>query len=486
MLLKKSLTHAGVLISLIILVVLMLFNWDKCFVNPIAKWLEPAKIPPAQSTKKQEGFENAIPQGIDTRDIELDLNPTARQVKISFTGVVAPSEYAVKSYLLVMAKYDKDLNKVGSMDVKLSEEAGGQTLYDNILAFTKKYSGTLTTDRQTKIKSLSELSDISSSDVMNSFIGTPIFNNKTLVDLSVQPTQEIPMFFELLDIIYKHQLTRKSAPKNLKTIYRELQYIYTDLPIETIPVPTGKDKNYDYLELDTDNLKAAADLKIALANFPALKNALSPTGDVAGKPKKIVIDALRAYINELIRNIETSLEVVSGNICDPTTNKCTYTFTQVEPADPQGNIYYYKLGIGVIYVKTATGDEKISKINAYSFGSGNKLQYFRVDTNIADQERLLKRLAELETVSAQKALQQPSNGDTSSLQSGSSSQMDAYLNMLKPYLGNYPDEYLLGTAEGKELTLDKYLNQSLASGQININADLSGLTPKTTAMAASV
>ena len=47
MLLKKSLTHAGVLISLIILVVLMLLNWDKCFVNPIEKWFESDKIPPA-------------------------------------------------------------------------------------------------------------------------------------------------------------------------------------------------------------------------------------------------------------------------------------------------------------------------------------------------------------------------------------------------------------------------------------------------------
>jgi len=208
---------------------------------------------------------------------------------------------------------------------------------------------------------------------------------------------------------------------------------------------------------------------------------------VAGKPKKIVVDALRSYISELMRNIESNLDVVSGNICEPSTNKCSYIFTQVVPADPQGNIYYYKLGIGVIYVKTATGEETLSTINAYSFGSGNKLQYFRVDTNIADQERLLKRMAELETVSSQKALQQPStNGISNGGQAGHASQMDAYLNMLKPYLGNYPDEYLLGTAEGKELTLDKYLNQSLASGQVNINADFTGLTPRTTAMAATI
>jgi len=270
MLLKKTLTHTGVLLSLIILVVLMLFNWDKCFVNPIAKWFGSDKIPPAQSTKKLESFENDanLQKGIDTRDIELDLNPTAKQVKVTFTGVTAPAEYAVKSYLLVMAKYDKDLNKVGSMDVKLSEEVGGQTLADNLLAFKKKYSGTLTADRQAKIISLGELDDINASDVMNLFIGTPILNNKTLVDLSSQPTQEINMYFELLDIIYKHQMTRKSEPKNLKTIYRELRDIYTDLPLETVPIPVGKDKNYDYLELDMDNLKAVADLKMALANYP--------------------------------------------------------------------------------------------------------------------------------------------------------------------------------------------------------------------------
>jgi hypothetical protein len=178
-----------------------------------------------------------------------------------------------------------------------------------------------------------------------------------------------------------------------------------------------------------------------------------------------------------------------SNVCSPDTRKCAYTFTQVEPADPQGNIYYYKLGVGVIFINNTTGTEKLSKIKAYTFGQGNKLQYFRVDTDLADQERLLKRLEELERVNSQKALQQQQT-NTSDGQIDSRSQsvagINVYMDMLKPYLGNYPNEYLLGTEQGRELTLDKYFYQSLAAGQINVMADFSGLTPSTTASAGSL
>ena len=498
MLLKKSLTHVGVLISLIILVVLLLANWNKCIANPLRNWLPTKPTKPVQ----REGFATpptidvALGKGVDPRDITIDLEPTSRKVKVSFTGVDTengiPTGYEIKSYLMVLAKYDKDLNKVGTLDVKLSEEAGARTFVEDLTAFTKKYDGTLSQARITAMKDTdsTKITETSTTlQVLRAFLGN--VSATGLKDLNTQPTQEIGIFFELLGMVYKYKLSA-TPPSTLAGLYEELKGIYPALPANPSTTLANGDRNYDYLAIDEDNKKGAADLKRAMANLKDLREDINnplPTPTSASSPNATVIDALRAFMEELIRMAESEPESATGNICDAATDKCTYTFTQVEPADPQGNVYYYKLGVGVIFVNTTDGSEKISKIKAYSFGSGNKLQYFRVDTALNDQERMLKRLEELERTSMQQALQQPAgtaDGSDGSVASGAPAQMDAYLNMLKPYLGNYPDEYLLGTETGKELTLDKYLNQSLAAGQVNINADLSGLTPKTTQMAGSV
>lgn len=443
-----------------------------------------------------EGFaptiDAALGKGVDARDITIDLEPSARQIKVAFTGLGAddiPSGHQIKSYLLVLAKYDKDLNKVGTLDVKLSEEAGARTFVEDLAAFTKKYSGSLTQSRIAAMKDTDATKITESSkatQVLKAFLGNTSATD--LKDLNNQPTQEIEMFFELLGMVYKYKL-RASTPSTLADLYSDLRTIYPVLPVNPSPTPTSGDRNYDYLAIDLDNKKGAADLKRAMSNLKDLREDINnplptPTTD---KPSSAVIDALRSFMEELILMAESGTDSGAGKMCDAATNKCMYTFTQVEPADTQGNIYYYKLGVGIIFVNTMNGSEIISKIKPYSFGSGNKLQYFRVDTALNDQERLLQRLNELDKLSTQRVLLQPMGGQDGNTDSGSgtSAQMDAYLNMLKPYLGNYPDEYILGTETGRELTLDKYLNQSLAAGQVNINADLSGLTPKTTSMASS-
>lgn len=484
MILKKSMTHAGVLISLIILVILLLVSWDKCFVLPIQKWFSSEPSTTVSSTVPVvEGFDadadNEAARGIDSREIKVELMPTSQKVAVTFPAFkpvnksAYDSTYAVKSYLLVLAKYDKDLNKIGTLDVKMSEEAGGRTLKEDLVSYTEKYGGSLTSTRKTALQNIAN--DSTAQTVLKTFLGSSS-TNPQLSDLNNQPTQEVGMFFELLGLVYKH------STKTLRTIYEELAVIYPKLPaINISQTPTG-DANYDYLSVSSvSNKEAAADFKKALANFAGLKGPLNldpaytkPVDVVL--PNDSIISELRAFMEEQIRLVESDVVAATGNICDSATNMCKYTFNQILPSDAQGNIYYYKLGVGVIHVNKSTGEDKISKIKPYTFGTGGKLQYFRVDTTLADQEKLLRRLEELERASAQKALQQPLSeiGGTTNAQNGSA-QMDAYLNMLKPYMGNYPDEYLMSSAQNRELTLDKYIGESLAMGQININADLSNL-----------
>jgi hypothetical protein len=487
MLLKKQLTHVGVLISLIILVVLLLANWNKCFVNPLEQWLRPAAKP--ESTKVvSESFEATVAKGIDPRDITLDLNPPAREVKVGFTGIFntdVPVNHVVKGYLLVMAKYDRDLNKVGTLDVKITEESGGQTLATDLKKYTDKYSGSLTQSRQDMINKLANnMSRETAQSILKAFLPSSASTQPVLANLNDLPTQELGMFFELLGLVYKYQMSEPTL-KPLKTIYDELRVIFNKLPpANPTPTPNG-DANYDYLQISTStndkNKQAASDLSKAMNNFAALKSVINPIAEPTSsiEPKKLVVDTFREFLQSLVKQINSGEEQLVSTVCDPATKKCSYTFMQVEPTDPQGNIYYYKLGIGAIFVNTTDGTEKLSKITAFTFGQGNKLQYFRVDTNLDDQEKLLKRLEALERVSAQKAIQQPGStqdGTVSAhgLTASAGNGINAYMNMLKPYIGNYPDEYLLGTLQGKELTLDKYLNQSLAAGQINIFADFSG------------
>jgi hypothetical protein len=390
-----------------------------------------------------------------------------------------------------MAKYDRDLNKVGTLDVKLTEESGGQTLATDLKAYTDKYAGVLVQSRADMINSL-RASNATAQSVLKAFLPNGSPAQPTLANLNDLPTQEIGMFFELLGLIYKYQV-KEPTNRLLNTIYDELRTIFPMLPPSNpTPTPAG-DANYDYLQIATSatdkNKQAATDLTKSINNYSVLKTALNPVADIANNPKKIVVDAFRDWFQELLKRILAGEEEMVSNVCSPDTRKCAYTFTQVEPADPQGNIYYYKLGVGVIFINNTTGAEKLSKIKAYTFGQGNKLQYFRVDTDLADQERLLKRLEELERVNSQKALQQQQTNTSDGQIDGRSQSVagiNVYMDMLKPYLGNYPNEYLLGTEQGRELTLDKYFNQSLAAGQINVMADFSGLTPSTTASAGSL
>lgn len=492
MLLKKSLTHAGVLISLIILVVLLLANWNKCFVNPIEQWLRPANTAAitgsTNQSKQAEGFNTDITtatnKGVESRDITVEVIPTTKEVKVGFTGLFdadVPTNYVVKSYLLVMAKYDMNLEKVGALDVKMTEESSANTFLNSINTFIDKYTGLLSTARKDMIKALSSDNTTTCQTVLKAFLGSTSTDIISFSEFNTLTIQDINMFFELLGIVYKYQLSSTTSPKSLKTIYDEFRVCYSNLvEANKTSTPNG-DPNYDYLQISTatsdKNKQAANDLKKAMTNFAELRTVLNPTGDIAGKPKKIVIDELRKFIQGLISQVLNGYEQVINKICDSATKKCGYTFTQVEPADPQGNIYYYKLGIGVIFVNTSNGEEVLSTIKPFSFGQGNKLQYFRVDTNLDDQEKLLKRLSELEKMNAQRALQQPQqqSGQANAADCQSAG-MNAYMNMLKSYLGNYPDEYLLGTAQGRELTLDRYFTESLANGQINISADFSGLT----------
>ena len=167
-------------------------------------------------------------------------------------------------------------------------------------------------------------------------------------------------------------------------------------------------------------------------------------------------------------------------ICN-SSNICQYTFTNVESKDSNGDLFYYRLGIGIIS-DGENGEKSYSNINPLMFGSGSGFQkFFRVDNTLKEQKALLQKLSNLEKLkSAESAKSTQDLVEKQDIDENGEVKydVDAYMKMLKPYIGNYPDEFTLNQQKLDELSLGKYLNKSLALGSLNIDVDVADIVPK--------
>lgn len=189
------------------------------------------------------------------------------------------------------------------------------------------------------------------------------------------------------------------------------------------------------------------------------------------------VDALNVKVSRETNNTPQPTATGASNIsltsiCN-TDNICTYTFNNLEAKDAAGDLYYYKLGVGVIY--TTNEGEVVSDIIPYKFGAGNQQQYFRLDINQQEQEKLVRRLDEIERQSIFKPKEASSQPLVGSEDASMQNDIDSYMRMLRPFIGNYPDEFTLDKNKIKELTLQDYLGESMALGQLNINVDVADL-----------
>jgi hypothetical protein len=97
-----------------------------------------------------------------------------------------------------------------------------------------------------------------------------------------------------------------------------------------------------------------------------------------------------------------------------------------------------------------------------------------------EQEKLLRRLADIEASSLYTAKEQQTVATGQNNGDASSTDIDAYMKMLRPYIGNYPDEFTLNKQKIKDLTLDSYLDENYAVGEFNVNVNLGNIMPAPT------
>ncbi len=493
--------HTGVLLSLIILLILLVWNWNTCFApggesiyTQITNWI-------MGPTKSKEGFAGndttALAAGIDDTKLEVKVRPDDKAVDVMFKGINASNSLSanskVKGYLLVLAKYDKDLKQVGALNVKISDE-GGSTLSEQLAAFTDKYKGVLSTEQVTNIKNLNTnktASQVSSSAIVTALVSSTYVNLRT-------NTQLVDIFFELLYLLYTN---RRNDGDSLTNIYTDIQKAklasasFTPITCtDTVTDCTLPAVTEIRFSANNDTESDAEKLKNALANIPSVRLFFTTStksklfGQTTSSEQPYIITKLRDLMDRIVDLYANSPITSTNKMCDDD-GLCKYTFTELEPVDPQGAPYNYKLGVGVVIVD-ANGNDKVSKIDAYTYGGPKRLEFFKLTNTLEEQTKLVRRLDMVDRNQLAAASAAPTPTQALPGSSHGSGDMDAYMKMLRPYLGDYPNEFQMSKAQMDDVSLSKYLQESLALGQVNVNIGISDLagatTPTATAAAGTV
>ena len=410
------------------------------------------------------------------------VEPKTRSVKLSFNKV-QPSELdeGIKEmgYLLVLAKYNNLLKKIGHINAKISNEG------IDIENYLNKHSNIFPTDEaKDKVRKVVK-DNVSSSSALSVSVLQVFSNNNTTMDLSGLKTAEqdnTMAYFELLEILYNVKFAERALHVEPSSSYNTgIIDLYNDLrlldtinlkPLDQIEItrntPTTFGSNINVNDVKFELIvKNRQDSKL-LVDF--IKRELASSSVVNSALLEFLFKYLNKYEN--LSMTEENSQSAEG-ICTRD-GICSYTFENLEDKDANGNYYYYKLGVALIYNKgTETYVEEVSRIHTYKFGTGGRLMYFKLDNSLEEQERLLKRLEEIErsslvATSQKKQQQLPENIE----QQSNVQDMEAYMKLLRPHIGNYPDEFTLNEQEIREFSLSDYLNKSVNLGQINLNVNI--------------
>lgn len=306
-----------------------------------------------------------------------------------------------------------------------------------------------------------------------------------------------------MELLYLICAAKRAEGVNMFSIYNDIQGGKTQscgastpncaLPVATTEnMPSGSELGVSKLEFHSQTgdkytkemAKAdATQLKRALVEYPDVRNYFSSNTNT------YLIVKVRDFMDRLVDLYMNPIVTSTNKMCDDQ-GKCKYTFTELDPLDPQGAPYNYKFGVGVIIVD-ANGVDKVSKIDAYTYGGPKRLEFFKLINTLEEQTKLVRRLDMVDRNQlAASAAPTPTQALPGSAANGTIGDMDAYMKMLRPYLGDYPNEFQMSKAQVDDVSLSKYLQESLALGQVNVNIGISDLaaapTPTATSAAGTV
>jgi len=445
--------------------------------------------PKSQNTKLIDVIKNTdnsdtVMNDTVKRNYKVVVDPKTRNVKVEFLKV-QPNEIEnnVKEigYLIVLAKYNTRLQKIGHVNAKITNEGL------DIENYLNKYSFIFQNDtKKDPIRNL--IRNVNNSTASNIL---ELFNTEKNLDVLLTDDENTNAFFELLEMVYDMKYYDKALDIKDTTginyntgifdLYNDIKLINPkydgNKTLFDITTPRKTEINITG-NVNDAKLELIKNNKLDAINIKTKLNTIEST-NINSKLLDFIVKYLEKYQNLSLNdnmNISTSKSICSRN------GICSYTFENLEDKDSNGNLFYYKLGFGYIYnIGTSSYIEEVSKIYTYSFGVGNRLMYFKLDNSLEEQTRLLKRLAEIEQnsiLSGNDKQKQPMVNDVND----NNNDMEAYMKMLRPHIGNYPDEFTLRNQDVRDLSLADYLTKSVNRGTINIGVDIkdTAIFPETT------
>lgn len=405
------------------------------------------------------------------RNYKVAVEPKTRSVKVEFQDVSDMEiDEGIKKlgYLIILAKYNNRLEKIGHIDAKISKE--DIDIENYILEHSELFSEE--SDKESVRNHIRDIFKRTSSgtlslNIFNSLKGS---NGKLKSKDEMTPENKpvLDAYLELLKIIYDAKYYKRSLNVKAETKYNTGIYdLYNDLMfVVNLTQNTNKRQ--------TPSGNFSSDVVIEDAKFDLIQqNALDADNIAALENKSVnieIINFLGNYI-EKYKSLTMSVdeEMLGKGICNRD-GICSYTFENLEDKDANGEFYYYKLGFGLIYNKGIDSySEEVSQIYSYKYGPSNDAMYFKLDNTLEEQTRLLKRLAEIEksgVMTSDTKITQPMVNDDGT------QDMEAYMKMLRPHLGNYPSEFTLREQDVRDLSLSDYLNKSVTAGTINIGVNI--------------
>lgn len=405
------------------------------------------------------------------RNYKVAIEPKTRSIKIEFQEVSdGEVDEGIKKlgYLLILAKYNNRLEKIGHVDAKISKEGVDIESYilENSVLFPSedKKEELRTHIRNVFTKTASDTLKLS---MFNSLIGVNSVNNKLKSKdaMTSEDKKILKAYLDLLEIIYDAKYYKRALNVIPESTYSTGIYnLYDDLVkvVDLSETPTPTPTPY------------SSDVVIKDAKYDLIQQNALDADEIASLEQQNVLEEIKGFLGKYIKKYKSLTmsvgdEKIGNGICNRD-GICSYTFENLEDKDANGEFYYYKLGFGLIYNKgIGSYTEEVSQIYSYKYGPGNDAMYFKLDNTLEEQTRLLKRLAEIEKAGVMTSgtkVTQPM------VKEDGSQDMDAYMKMLRPHLGNYPSEFTLREQDVRDLSLADYLNKSVNSGTINIGVNI--------------
>ena len=362
-------------------------------------------------------------------------------------------------YDLVLAKYNSNLKNIGHLEVKVLGHIG-----NSLLAKLRNIKD----PNDNKIFKNADFGDISIMDGVVKLEDKILTNETVLSKVNSKRMLKI-----LLEYKYHYDVETPGMGTKFDDTYELIRNFSGSRDNKKIPqlseIMNGTTKPYraaqSSLVTDLDDLDdMRRRLQFQVENLNLNKYSVfytymnSPNSDESKEDNELSLED-RKFIVKSLLNFLINLKSQKNQFCNPNTNLCSYEFTNLEMKDDEGNDIFYKLGFRTLL---SSNDEQNNKHYETKYITKD-VPYFKLTEPIKMQREFL------ETAHLLKDMKNKPIVKKNVEEVKTKTDLENYM---QQFLGNYPNELKLKQEEIDEMSLSKYMNESLAQGEVNFNVGI--------------